>query len=201
VRATPFAVSTTLTGLCLISCQTTEPLMTGCFHPSDVGLQSLADGHCDEAEASCVRALEHGLHDTKTLGCLGLVALSCHDDPVRAEHYLRRSLALDDEVAATHNNLGVVLLRRRPPQLAQACALFERATELDPDDVIAHDHAITCLAALTGELARGGDEAGAARAERRREAAVEARRTLELTRSATTRAPARRAPARGDHAR
>lgn len=202
VRAWRFIVPAILATLFLTGCSTTDHFITNCgVDLSARGRQYVANGQCIQAEESCQLALEYQRSDADALHCLGLVAMSCHHDLQSAERYLRHSLVIEREVAATHNNLGVVLLRRQPPQLAQACALFERATELDPDDVIAHDHAITCLAALTGELARGGDEAGAARAERRREAAVEARRTLELTRSATTRAPARRARARAGHAR
>lgn len=186
VRAWRVIIPATLATLGLTGCSTTDHIITNCGVDLGArGMQYVSRGMCLQAEDSCLLALEYRRPDAEALHCLGLVALSCNHDLQSAERYLRHSLVIEPEVASTHNDLGAVLLRRQPPQLAQACALFERATELDPDDVSAHDNTIICLTALTDELARGGDAAGAGRAARRRETAQEARRTLEVTASAS----------------
>lgn len=75
------------------------------------------------------------LSEAETQACLG--DLSLHTERLEsAEAYLDRSLALDPEVPAARLSLG--LLRLRQGRAAEAIEQLRRATELDPQNPLAH---------------------------------------------------------------
>lgn len=65
-------------------------------------------------------------------------ALLEQGEPEQAAVQLRRSLAVDPELARTHNNLGLALLDQGKPKEAIDC--FRKALDLEPDIADAHNN-------------------------------------------------------------
>ena len=104
-----------------------------------------------QARARCERAVALLGGDAAALA-EGARALSSCKDGEGALDFARRAVARDDESAAAHTRLGVVLLADGQPGVARK--QLERAIELDPDVVEAR-------AQLGALLARDGDLEGA----------------------------------------
>ncbi len=93
------------------------------------GVQELAQGHLDDAEARFRLALELHPRFAEPHANLGLVMLR-RGNLAAAEDHLRTALQLDPDFDEAWSNLGVVLLERG--ELDDAAEAFERALSIDP---------------------------------------------------------------------
>lgn len=106
-------------------------------------------GRLDEAE-SLYRQLLRLLPDEPNLVHFHDVLLYQRHRLAEAVAEVRRSIALDGNVAAWHNNLGNMLLDQR--QMDAAAAAYRRCLALDPANLEVRNN-LACLLRMTGRLA------------------------------------------------
>ncbi|MCE4535891.1 tetratricopeptide repeat protein [Pelomonas sp. P7] len=106
-------------------------------------------GLLDEAEALYGQLLKLLPDEPNLVHFHGVLLYQRHrlDEAVAA---VRRSIALDDQVAAWHNNLGNMLLDQR--QVEAAAAAYQRCLALEPGHVEVRNN-LACLLRMTGRLA------------------------------------------------
>ncbi len=111
----------------------------------DTGVEYLRLGKCVQAEEMCRLALEYGPNFEHPHNCLGMVALSCHDDLRKAKQHFKDALSVNADFAEAHNNLGTCFFRETPPNYAQACDEFRAGLEIDPGYFDARENLGMCL--------------------------------------------------------
>ena len=92
----------------------------------DVARQHFQAGRAQEAEQLCLQVLEGDPDQIDALHLLALIAGRTRQDS-RAIDYLKAVLRLDPQLAAAHNNLGIVLFRQR--KVPEAVASFQEAAQ------------------------------------------------------------------------
>ncbi|MEQ8274253.1 MAG: tetratricopeptide repeat protein [Deltaproteobacteria bacterium] len=119
----------------------------------DLGLTYLAQGQCDQAYARLTHALEFDPDLAHAHNGLGLIAMQCDGDLLRAAQHFKDALAIDVDFVAARTNLGVTFLERTPPELDAACELFESALEIAPSAIEPRENLVRCKLrqAITGD--------------------------------------------------
>lgn len=126
-----------------MSC-TTTPVPPVAVEQHDNGIAYLNAGQCDRAFAACTHALEYAPQFAHGYHCLGLIAMQCDGDLDKAARRFKQALAIDEDFVAARTNLGVTFLERTPPDLEQACELFESAIEIAPGAHPPRENLVRC---------------------------------------------------------
>ncbi len=104
-----------------------------------IPLSTQLEGLAPEPRISYLRyLLEQGADDPEIFFQLGL-AFHESDNPDSATHYYLRAASESDGFAKAYVNIGV--LYDEQGRSAQALEMFEKAIEINPDDLLAHAHA------------------------------------------------------------
>jgi tetratricopeptide (TPR) repeat protein len=150
--AIPFGAASAVWAACA-----SQPLNEAAWTHVVVGIRYLYDREYELAEERCRLALEYGDHNPEAYNCLGIVALYARNNLDEAGENFKRAIQRNSDFAQAHNNLGVVLYRRTPPDLQGACEEYDAALKIDPGYLDARENLARTL------LERGTVAAGLGR--------------------------------------
>jgi len=112
-----------------VACAGSAPLPAKAIDLNQAGVEALAAGDLETADARFALALEYNPHFVEALTNLGLVELQ-RGNFERARQLLSRARRLNPDVAQPHHGLGVLAERERRPDLASEH--YYEALRVDP---------------------------------------------------------------------
>jgi len=113
----------------LLACSRSAPLPPRAVELNQAGVEALATGDLETADARFALALEYSPRFVEALTNQALVELQ-RGNFARAERLLERAVRLNPDVAQPHHGLGVLAERRRRPDVASRH--YAEALRVDP---------------------------------------------------------------------